>query len=55
LLLEALEQTARYIDTYGCSEGWLAVFDQSVNAKWDDKIYMRKETVNGKTVTIVGL
>jgi hypothetical protein len=54
-LEEGLEQTARYMDTYGCSEGWLVVFDRSVNADWDDKIYMRKETVGGKTITVVGL
>jgi hypothetical protein len=54
-LAKGLEQTARYMDTYGCSEGWLAVFDRRVDKKWDDKIYMRKETAEGKTITVVGL
>jgi hypothetical protein len=54
-LQEGLEQTAGYMDTYGCSEGWLAIFDRDLEAKWDDKIYMRKEDVEGKTITIVGL
>jgi hypothetical protein len=54
-LKEGLEQTARYMDTYGCSEGWLALFDRRPDLKWDDKIYMRKETIGAQTITIVGL
>ena len=54
-VVEGLEQTARYIDTYGCSEGWLAVFDRRGTATWNEKIFMKKETVNGITITIVGL
>ncbi|MDR1675092.1 MAG: hypothetical protein LBR86_01270, partial [Tannerella sp.] len=53
-LEKGFEQTARYMDVYGCSDGWLAIFDRHVRVKWDDKIYMKKKTVNGKTVTVVG-
>jgi hypothetical protein len=52
---EGLEQTARYMDVYGCSEGWLAVFDRRPDVRREDKIYMKKETVDGKTVTVAGL
>ena len=52
---EGIIQTISYMDTFGCSEGWLAVFDQRQKTGWDKKIYIRKETVNGKTVTVVGL
>jgi len=52
---EGITQTIRYMDTFGCSEGWLAIFDQRPDIAWDDKIYIKKETVEGKTVTIVGL
>jgi hypothetical protein len=52
---KGLEQTARYMDTYGCTEGWLAIFDRRVRVKWDDKIFMKKKTVDGKKITIVGL
>jgi hypothetical protein len=52
---EGIEQTVRYMDTYGCTEGWLALFDCRTKVKWDDKIHTRKETVDGKTVTVVGL
>ncbi|MDR0703903.1 MAG: hypothetical protein LBF88_02835, partial [Planctomycetaceae bacterium] len=54
-LEQGLEQTARYMDIYGCDEGWLAIFDRRVRVKWNDKIYLKKEKVNGKTITIVGL
>jgi Holliday junction resolvase len=52
---KGLDQTARYIDIYGCNEGWLVVFDRRPTVKWKDKIYMKKETVDGKIVTIVGI
>ena len=52
---EGIEQTMRYMDTFGCSEGWLAVFDQRLKIDWDEKIYIKKETVDGKTVTVFGL
>jgi hypothetical protein len=48
-------QTLRYMDVYGACEGWLAIFDRDTGADWDKKIYMTKEALDGKTVTIVGL
>jgi hypothetical protein len=54
-LEKGLEQTARYMDTYGCSEGWLVIFDRRTTVKWEEKLYFRKETVDGKTITVVGL
>jgi type II secretory pathway predicted ATPase ExeA len=52
---QGIEQTLRYMDVCGAAEGWLAIFNRSAGAAWDDKIYMEKEIVDGKTVTIVGL
>ncbi|MDR0733690.1 MAG: hypothetical protein LBF08_06495, partial [Dysgonamonadaceae bacterium] len=54
-LEKGLEQTARYMDIFGCSEGWLLVFEHRAGIEWEQKIYMKKETVDGKTVTVVGL
>ena len=54
-LEKSLKQTTRYMDILGCNEGWLVVFDRRENITWDDKIFMKKETVNGKTITIVGV
>jgi hypothetical protein len=53
--LEAgVEQTLRYMDVYGATEGWLALFDRT-QTPWDEKIYMERRALDGKTVTIVGL
>ena len=52
---EGIEQTIRYMDTFGSSEGWLAVFDRRPEIKWEEKIYIKKATVERKTVTIFGL
>jgi type II secretory pathway predicted ATPase ExeA len=52
---QGVEQTLRYMDVYGAHEGWLAIFDRSTGKSWEEKIYMDKETVDGKTVTVVGL
>ncbi|MDR0711879.1 MAG: hypothetical protein LBF67_06010, partial [Prevotellaceae bacterium] len=54
-LQDGLVQTRRYMDVYGSPEGWLAIFDRRDSIKWEDKIYLKKETVDGKTVTVVGL
>jgi hypothetical protein len=43
------------MDTFGVNEGWLALFDRRPDRKRKKKIYIRKETVNEKTVTVVGL
>ncbi|MDR1162138.1 MAG: ATP-binding protein, partial [Tannerellaceae bacterium] len=49
-----VEQTLRYMDVYGATEGWLALFDRG-KTSWDEKIYMERRTIDGKAVTIVGL
>jgi hypothetical protein len=54
-LEKGLVQAARYIESYGCSEGWLALFDRRKTVKWDDKLFMEKKSVDGKIVTVVGL
>jgi hypothetical protein len=50
-----VEQTLRYMDVYGATEGWLALFDRTPHTPWDEKIYMERRTIDGKTVTVVGL
>jgi hypothetical protein len=51
---KGLETLAGYMDTLGCDEGWMVVFDRRKTVKWENKIYSRKETVDGKTITVVG-
>jgi Holliday junction resolvase len=54
-LSQGLEQTVEYMDTFGVTEGWLLIFDQRPNISWDKKIYIKKECVGKKTVTVVGV
>jgi len=54
-ITKGIEQTLSYMDNIGSMEGWLAVFDRRPNIDWEEKIYIKKEIVEGKTVTIVGL
>ena len=54
-LTQGIEQTLEYMDTFGCTQGWLVIFDRRPEVEWDDKIFVRKETVNGKTVTVLGM
>jgi Holliday junction resolvase len=54
-LQKGFDQIAKYMDVFGCNEGWMMVFDRRSTVKWEDKIYMKKENVDGKTVTIVGV
>jgi hypothetical protein len=43
------------MDVYGVTEGWLALFNRTPELSWEEKIYMNRQTVDGKTVTVVGL
>jgi hypothetical protein len=52
---KGVEQTLRYMDIFGLTEGWLAIFDRNPEILWEKKIYMEKHIADGKTVTIVGL
>jgi hypothetical protein len=52
---EGITQIMNYMNTFGCTEGWLAIFDRRPETTWDDKIYIKKETIDNKTVTVIGL
>jgi hypothetical protein len=54
-LEKGIVQTLRYMDIYGAANGWLAIFNRTPGLSWEEKIYMDKQAVDGKTVTIVGL
>jgi hypothetical protein len=49
---KGVEQTARYMETLGCDEGWLVIFDQAGDTPWEDRLFVRVERVcGGKAVT----
>ena len=52
---ESPVQLAGYLDTLGLSEGWMAVFDDDASKSWEEKIFLRDMSVDGKTLHIVGL
>ena len=34
---------------------WMPIFEKSTEKSWDEKIYTRDETFNGKTIHVIGL
>jgi len=53
-LSDSLLQIRTYMDTIGSDTGWLVIFDRDAEKPWDEKLYMKEETVNGKKVTVAG-
>jgi hypothetical protein len=51
---KSCSQIAGYMDTLGCTEGWLLIFDRRPDVAWDDKIYFKQEEAEGKTVYVAG-
>ena len=52
---DSYKQLAGYLDDLGLSEGWMAIFDEDKSKPWEEKLYNRDVTFNGKTLHIVGL
>jgi len=49
-----IEQTLGYMNTLGCNEGWLVIFDRNQEKSWDEKIYQKTEKINEKIINIFG-
>ena len=49
-----IEQTAAYGDRCAAREGHLVVFDRS-GKSWEEKIFRRTESVEGRTITVWGM
>jgi hypothetical protein len=43
------------MDKTGALEGHLVIFDRDVNKTWEEKIYHKVETVQGKTIEVWGM
>jgi type II secretory pathway predicted ATPase ExeA len=52
---DGLSQTAKYIDGLGCREGVLAIVNRSNTLSWDEKIYQKTETIDGKNIFVYGM
>ncbi len=51
---DGLRQLADYMDTLGCTEGWLIIFDRDSEAPWDEKIHWRTETLKDRIIHVLG-
>ena len=51
---EGKAQLSAYMETLGCHEGWLVVFDRRKKPSWKSKLFWKTETVDGKVIHIVG-
>jgi len=53
-ITDGLGQLSGYMDKVGEKSGWLVLFDRNTEKPWDEKIYMKKETLDGKEITVAG-
>ena len=51
---EGQRQLFDYLNTLGCAEGWLLVFDRRPDIGWDAKLFWRSTVLEGKTLHLVG-
>ncbi len=54
-IAEGLVQTTAYMDRCGTGEGHLVVFDRSAGKAWEEKIFRRKENVDGRAIAVWGM
>jgi len=54
-LATGLAQTWEYLDRCGAEQGHLVIFDRTPDKSWEDKLFQRDETVQGKTITVWGM
>ncbi|QTA77941.1 NTP hydrolase p-loop-containing [Desulfonema limicola] len=53
-LKEGTGQLADYMDTLGCNEGWLIIFDRRKSISWKKKIFWKTETSEKGQIHIAG-
>ena len=51
---EGLEQTLAYMDKCGGESGHLVIFDRDESKPWEEKLYRREESLDGRPVTVWG-
>ena len=54
-IAEGLAQTAAYMDRCDAEAGHLVVFDRREGRSWEEKVFRREESANGRTVTVWGM
>ncbi len=51
---EGKAQLSDYMESLGCHEGWLVVFDRRKKPSWKSKLFWKTESVDEKVIHIVG-
>ncbi|MCE2515877.1 MAG: AAA family ATPase [Acidobacteria bacterium] len=54
-IADGLAQTAAYMDRCAAREGHLVVFDRAEGKAWEEKMYCREESVDGRTIAVWGM
>ena len=54
-IAEGLAQTAAYMGRCDAEAGHLVVFDRRAGRSWEEKVFRREESVDGRTITVWGM
>ena len=52
---DGLRQTLGYMDRSAAEAGHLVVFDRTEGRRWEDKIFRREESLDGRPITVWGM
>ena len=52
---EGLTQTARYADKCRPEEAHLIIVDPSEKQSWDEKVFVKERSVDGRSITVWGM
>ena len=52
---DGVEQTLGYLNRSATEAGHLVIFDRTEGRRWDDKVFRREESANGRTITVWGM
>ena len=50
-----VEQTWEYMDRCGAQEGYLVIFDRTLNKPWEEKLFQRQASHKGHTIQVWGM
>ena len=51
---DGIAQLCGYLDTVGCTEGWLLIFDQRVGRSWEERLWAEELMVDGRSLHLRG-
>ena len=54
-LADGVAQTWEYADRCGAAEAHLVIFDRTPGKPWEEKVFQREESVQGRPITVWGM